>query len=123
MSEQQHEPTELISTELERIHQDSYGTGAHRIHTHIVGDRFVLCVVDNHVTVAERTLLDSGQGEAVKATRMAFQEAIGPTFIAVVERAVGRRVEAFVSHVHLDPMFTVEMFRLAPLEGEHEELE
>jgi hypothetical protein len=62
-------------------------------------------------------LIDAGHGEAVKTSRMAFQEAIESTFIAVVERAVGRRVVAFVSHVHLDPLFTVELFRLAPQDG------
>ena len=117
------DPVRLIGAELERIHVDSYGTGAHRIHVYLLDDTFVLCVVDNQVTTAERTLLDHGHGEAVKTTRMAFQEAIGSTFIAVVERAVGRRVEAFISHVHLDPMFTVELFRLAPPEGRSEELE
>ena len=117
------DPMALITRELERVHLDSYGTGAHRIHTHLVGDRFVLCVIDNEVTAAERTLLDAGKGDAVKNTRMAFQEAIESTFVAVVERAVGRRVEAFISHVHIDPMFTVELFRLAPEKGQEEELE
>lgn len=108
------EPTELISRELLRIHEDSYGTGAHRVETHMVGDDYVLTVLDNDLTPAERTLLDAGHGESVRDTRMAFQAAIGSSFQAVVERATGRRVEAFVSHLHLSPMFTVELFRLAP---------
>jgi uncharacterized protein YbcI len=71
-------------------------------------------MIDNELTPAERTLLNADKGLTVKETRMAFQEAIGPTFIAVVERALGRKVEAFVSHFNLEPIFSVELFRLAP---------
>jgi uncharacterized protein YbcI len=108
------EPAELISRELERIHVESYGTGANEIRTFVLENDYVLCIVDNKLTVAEKALLEGGKGEAVKTARMAYQEAIEPTFVALIERATGRRVEAFVSHVHLDPMFTVELFRLVP---------
>jgi uncharacterized protein YbcI len=104
----------MISREILRIHHDSYGTAGNSCQTFIVGDQYVLVVMDNDVTTAERTLLDGGKGEAVRETRMAFQEAIESTFKAVVERATGRTVDAFISHLHLDPMFTVELFRLAP---------
>jgi uncharacterized protein YbcI len=107
-------PTTLIGEELERIHQESYGTGAEHIDVFIHDDRYVVCVIDNELTTAERTLLANDKGEAIRSTRMAFQEAIESTFKAVVERATGRTVESFISHVHLDPMFTLEFFRLAP---------
>ena len=114
MAEAETGAAELISRELERLHVESYGTGADEIRTFVVGDSFVLCIVDIKLTTAERTLLDGGQGAAVKTARMAYQEAIEPTFVALIERAVGRKVDAFISHVHLDPVFTVELFRLAP---------
>ena len=108
------DPASLIASELERIHVESYGTGAHGIDVFIHDDSYVVCVIDNKVTTAEQTLLDGNQATSVRSVRMAFQEAIEPTFKAVIERATGRTVEAFISHVHLDPMFTLEFFRLAP---------
>lgn len=108
------DPAELITRELERIEVESYGTGVHGIRT-VIDDSFVLAIVENELSTAERTLLEAGRGETVKATRMAYQAAIQPTFVAMVERALGRRVTAFVSHFNVDPVFSLEFFMLAPV--------
>jgi hypothetical protein len=51
----------------------------------------------------------------VRELREQFQQAIGSTFSAAVERATGRRVIGFASHAQLDePRFSVEIFRLEP---------
>jgi len=108
------DPVELISRELGRIEFESYGTGAHQIRTFVVDDDFVITIIDNELSTSERTLLSGGKGETVKAVRMAFQQAIEPTYVAVVERALGRTVETFISHFNVEPPFSVEFFRLAP---------
>jgi hypothetical protein len=47
--------------------------------------------------------------------RRQYQKAIEPTFRAAAERATGRAVRAFSSHVELaDEPFIVEIFRLEP---------
>ena len=114
MPDQVSNPEEMIGQELLRIHEDSYGTGAGRVDVYVLDDRYALAVLENDVTTIEQTLLDAGKGETVQHMRMTFQEAVGASFTAVVERAVGRRVDAFVSHLHVDPMLTIEFFRLAP---------
>lgn len=44
-----------------------------------------------------------------------LQKAIEPTFRAAVERATGRRVIGFASHIQLEePRFMAEIFRLEP---------
>jgi uncharacterized protein YbcI len=116
-----HDAAALISSEIVRIHENSYGTGG-TVNTHFVGDDYVITIMENDLTPAERTLIDGGRGDAVQSTRMAFQDAIESTFKAVAERATGRRVEAFVSHLHVDPMFTVELFKLAPRKAPPDEL-
>jgi uncharacterized protein YbcI len=103
---------EQISAEILRIHEDSYGLGAHRVATHVVGD-FVFTVLDVELSRSERTLLDHGHAAAVRSNREAFQEAIGATFSAAVERVIGRRVVSFFSHMNLDPPYAIEGFRLA----------
>jgi len=102
-----------IAEELLRVHLESYGTGASAIEVHAHDDS-VLAVIDVELTPAERTLAGAGQLEAVKAMRESFQQAIAPTFQAIVERATGRRVEAFLSAMSVAPVYSIEFFRLGP---------
>jgi uncharacterized protein YbcI len=102
-----------IARELLRVLEESYGTGATETHVHVSGD-FVLVVLDIVLTPAERTLLDAGHADAVKATRESYQTAIAPTFKAIVERATGRTVSGFMSSMSIDPLYAAEIFRLAP---------
>jgi uncharacterized protein YbcI len=104
---------EEIAREILRVHEESYGTGASELTVHLSGDT-VLIVIDVELTAAERTLIGASQDEAVKATREAFQQAIGPTFIAIVERATGRRVQSFISSMKVDALYSIEFFRLEP---------
>lgn len=104
---------ETISRELIRIHEESYGVGAHGIKTYVL-EGLVLSVIDIELSLAERTLLEHGHADAVKEARQAYQQAIGPAFKAVVERATGHRVEAFLSDLSIEPLFATELFRLAP---------
>jgi uncharacterized protein YbcI len=104
---------DAISQELGKIHSDSYGIGAREIHTIVRGD-FVFVIMDIELLKAEQVVMDTGRGELVKGMRGQFQEAIESTFSAAVERSTGRRVIAFLSDTHLDPSFSVEMFRLGP---------
>jgi uncharacterized protein YbcI len=107
------EVADEIEREVLRVHTESYGTGATHIHVHVVGD-FVLVVLDVELTPAERTLLGAGQTDAVKATRESYQTAIAPTFNAIIERATGRRVASFLSAMSIEPLYSLEFFRLEP---------
>jgi uncharacterized protein YbcI len=74
----------------------------------------VLAVIDVVLTPAERTLLEAGELEAVKVTREAFQQAIAPTFLAIIEHATGRQVLSFISAMNVEPLYSIEFFRLVP---------
>jgi uncharacterized protein YbcI len=97
------------------IHHDSYGCGAGTVTAHILDD-VVLVVLDKlQLQPSEQCLLDAGQEQIVTTVRDVFQEKIQATFQAVVERATGRRVVAFTSHLALDDApFSVEVFKLKP---------
>jgi uncharacterized protein YbcI len=103
-----------ISREILRVHEETYGYGASSVMTRVIDD-VVLVVLDVDLSQAEQALIDGGRGDAVKSQREAFQEVIGPTFKAIVERATGRQVDVFMSHMNVDPVFSVELFRLRPL--------
>jgi uncharacterized protein YbcI len=104
---------EEIAREILRVHEEAYGTGAEQIEVHLVGD-VVLVMIDVELSTAERTLISADRGDAVKATRETFQAAVAPTFKAIAERATGRTVVGFISHMNLDPPFEIELFRLKP---------
>jgi uncharacterized protein YbcI len=105
---------ESISAEIARIHEASYGEEVRLITTHVLDD-LVVCVLDIDLLAHERTLLESGgRDDLVRRVRKEFQEVIGSTFIATIEHFTGRRVVGFLSETHLEPHFSVELFRLAP---------
>lgn len=68
-------------------------------------------------TTVEETLIARGEAEAVREFRRTFQDAMEDQFTAVVEEATGRRVEAYMSEVHVDPNVAVELFLLQPEDG------
>ncbi len=105
----------MITSELIRIHEESYGAGARSVETYFLDD-VVFVILDVEITEAERTLLGAGKQEAVRRTREDFQIAVAEIFVAVVERATGRRVASFASRMNIDPVYSVEVFRLAPTE-------
>jgi uncharacterized protein YbcI len=113
-SESVEEVTSRISDEIAAIHRESYGETVESIETYLLAD-LVVCVLDISLLPHERTLLDHGRGEdSIKTIRKEFQESIGATFAASVEHTTGRRVIGFLSDTHLDPAFSVEIFKLAP---------
>jgi uncharacterized protein YbcI len=105
---------ERISGEIARIHEASWGSDALSIKTHVLDD-LVVCVIDIGLLAYEQTLLENaGRDDLVRRVRQALQEAIGSSFVATVEHHTGRRVVGFLSDTHLEPHFSVEIFRLAP---------
>lgn len=108
---------EKIAAEILEVHAHSYGVGAGKVVTHFLEDLVMVWIDDIVLSLAERTLIDGGHTESVLRTRAAFQDAIKPTFVAIVERATGRRVSGFLSTTSLTEMCSVELFRLHPAAG------
>lgn len=102
---------QAVGTEITRLHRERYGRGATT--TRVVAQRnIVLVLLEDIYTPGERTLIEAGDWEMVKATRAAFQAAMRQAFSEAVERIMGRRVVAFMSQVHLDPDLASELFVL-----------
>jgi uncharacterized protein YbcI len=100
-----------ISNEIVGVYRRHYGRGPTRARTVMVED-VVLCRLLDPFTVAERTLIDRGRFEEVFNVRHAFQMEMRDEFVEIVERLVGRRVNAFLSDCHVDPDLVTEMFFL-----------
>lgn len=100
-----------ISNEIVGVYRRHYGRGPTRARTVIVED-VVLCRMLDPFTTAERTLIARGRFEEVFNVRHAFQMEMRDEFVEIVERVVGRRVNAFLSDCHVDPDLVTEMFFL-----------
>ena len=103
-----------IGREIVRVQEDSYGAGVSDVVVEL-GQDLVVVALDVELASSERTLVGAGMGDTVRISREAFQEAIAPTFIAIVERATGRAVESFASRMVMDPPWSFEVFRLGPV--------
>jgi len=111
----QEEVADEICRDLLTIHRESYGRAAASAEAHFLRDTIIVLLDGLELLPNEEFLIGEGQAEAVGRVRIQFQEAIAPTFRAAVERATGRRVIGFASHVQIDePRFMAEIFRLEP---------
>jgi uncharacterized protein YbcI len=108
-------PLSAITRELVRLHAEYFGKGPPRARSYQVSPDVVVSILRDALTPVERTLIDRGQGEQVHALRRSFQGVMEPEYRALVERALGRPVTAFMSQVTLDPDIAAELFFLEPL--------
>lgn len=105
-------PHAQIASQVLQVHVDSYGTGAGNVVVHILEDVVIVLLDQLELAPSERTLLEGGHSESVANMRSSFQQAIEPTFTAIVERATGRRVTSFLSNTSISGLYSVEIFRL-----------
>jgi uncharacterized protein YbcI len=102
-----------ISNGLVSLHRKHYGKGPTSAKTYLV-DSTVICMLRGGFTTVERTLTDQGRADAVLEIRRTFQATLEGEFRGVVEDSLGRKVVAYVSQVHSEPDFAVEIFMLEP---------
>jgi uncharacterized protein YbcI len=105
------ELTREISREMVSLLKKYVGRGPTYARAYIHDDLVVVLLHDT-MTKAEETLKDENQKDAVRELRHLFQGAFRPEAIALVERAVGKRVVAFLSDHAVDPDWAVEAFVL-----------
>lgn len=102
-----------VSRRIVQLHARLYGRGPTRARTYLQDD-YVLTVLEEIFTPAERTLISADRSDHVFASRRAFQEIAAAEFQEIVEEATGRRVRAFMSQVHVGTEVAAELFLLEP---------
>jgi uncharacterized protein YbcI len=102
---------QAISNAMTKLHREYYGRGPESVRT-VLGYDHVICFLEELYTPVERTLLDGGEIEAVRETRLAFQRAMEVRFRDTIEQITDRKVRAFLSQVTFEPDISVEVFVL-----------
>lgn len=71
-------------------------------------------MLENTLTKAEQSLVNSGREQLVLDTRRAYQSTMRNDLVGAVEELTRRTVIAFMSDNHIDPDVATETFLLAP---------
>jgi uncharacterized protein YbcI len=75
-----------VSNAIASLHRTNYGRGPTRTRT-VMGSDYVICFLEDVYTPVERTLIDAGRFDTVRATRNAFQDTMREAFSDDVEEA------------------------------------
>ena len=103
-----------VSKAMVALHKEQFGRGPRRARTNFAGDDTLVCVMDDALLPAERTMVTMGDQWRVRDSRGAFQAATRDQFVGVVEDIVNRRVRAFASAIDPDSDVVWEIFTFAP---------
>ena len=104
-----------LAAQLRAIHCDSHGKGAAEVGVLVAEDTIAVFLDRLELQPSEQYLVDAGEADQVIAMRSRSQEMIEHTYRAAVERTTGRQVVSFASATKLEPNYTVQVFRLAPV--------
>jgi uncharacterized protein YbcI len=79
-----------------------------------VHDELLMVELRDAFLTVERTLIERGQLNTVRQTRLTFQQAMFSEFLDAVEGIAGRQVCSYVSESITSPEVTLEIFYLEP---------
>ena len=113
-------PGARISTAMVRLHKKYTGRGPVRART-VIGNGVVVCVLEDTLTLPERTLVDAGNDDQVLAVRRSIQTVMRDEAVAAVEEVTGRDVLSFMSENDVNPDVSAEVFVLQPSPNEPDE--
>jgi uncharacterized protein YbcI len=103
-----------VSNAMVALHKEQFGHGPTTAQSHLAGADALLCVMDDALLPAERTMVDMGEQQRVRESRMFMQVATAAQFIETVERITGRTVRAFASATDPDRGVVMETFVFEP---------
>jgi uncharacterized protein YbcI len=107
-----------ISNAMVRIYKEQFGRGPTRTRTHYAGPDIIITTLEDSLTPAERRLVEMGEHQRMRDTRMYFQYATTEQFVGAVEQITGRQVRGFVSGIDAEQDISCEVFYLVPRESE-----
>jgi uncharacterized protein YbcI len=101
-----------LCNEMVRIYKQIFGRGPTRARADWAGRAALLCTLEDSLTAAERKMVEVGDHQRLRETRMFFQHVGEDDFRASVERITGRKVRAFVSGIDTNTDVSSEVFYL-----------
>src|SRR4051794_35567981 len=90
---------QALTNAMVRLYKELFGRGPTKAHSTYATPDLIISTLENTLTAAERKLVELGEHQALRDTRMLFQQASDDEFVQAVESITGRVVRAFVSGI------------------------
>jgi uncharacterized protein YbcI len=103
-----------VSSALVALHKEQFGRGPTRARSNFAGDDTLVCVLEDALLPAERVMVQMGDQQRVRESRVALQAATSAQFMAAIEGIVNRKVIAFASAIDADQGVVWEVFNFQP---------
>ncbi len=104
-----------VSNEMVALFKSQFGRGPTRARANWAGDDVLLVTLEHTLTPGERNLVDLGEHQRLRDSRIFLQYATVAEFCAPVERLTGRKVRGFLSAFDSEADgLTMEAFVLHP---------
>ena len=100
-----------ISNMVVAVYADYLGRGPTKARTYVT-DGVVTCLLEDTLTRAEQSLIESGRESAVLEVRNSLQETMREELVSAMEKLTENRVRAMISGTQLDPDVTTQVFVL-----------
>ena len=110
-------PMSAVSNAMVALHKEQFGRGPTRASSNFAGDDTLVCVLEDVLLPAERSMVAMGDQHRVREQRTYMQVATAKQFTAAVEAIVGREVRGFSSATDPDANMVFEVFAFVPLDG------
>jgi uncharacterized protein YbcI len=98
-----------ISRETVRAMKQYYGLGPTQAKSYLIDD-LLFVVMRGGITVAEKTMLEAGEQDTVRAFRQRFENVMAARLVGTIEQLTERNVVNYQSQVLFDPDVVIEMF-------------
>jgi uncharacterized protein YbcI len=99
-----------VSNTLVALHKEQFGRGPGQARSEFAGPDTLVCVLHDALLPAERALVDMGEQQRVRESRMFLQVATADAFVGAIEEIVHRKVDAFTSATDPDKGVVFEIF-------------
>jgi uncharacterized protein YbcI len=109
---------QAVSNAMVRLHKEQLGRGPTNARTYFAGPDTLVCTLEDSLLPAERMMVEMGEDQRVRESRMFLQVATQDQFIGAVEELLSRKVRAFSSAIDPHAGVVWEVFGLEP-DGTH----
>jgi uncharacterized protein YbcI len=109
---------QAVSNAMVKLHKEQFGRGPTNARSYFAGPDTLICTLEDALLPAERRMVEMGEHQRVRESRMFLQVATEAEFVGVVESLVNRKVRAFSSATDPAPGVVFEIFSFHP-DGTH----